>query len=163
MTTEEVRVAAYSLWSELVAEHERYSTLVRSVPTLELRVEEDYRRYLCVRCAGFLEQVVFILLTHFLSKRSAPASLAFAGSYFRQAPNLSNEALTKLIARFGSDYQERIELFLTDARKQRLGDLLGARNDVAHGRVGRGRRLDPEGNLRLCREVYDWLIAQFLD
>jgi hypothetical protein len=157
------RKEVHALWTGLQSEYGRYKKAVGYIPTTELRLQEDLRKYLCLRCAGFLEQLTYMAVTDFLSNKSSGPGLKFAVSFFPYAPNLRVGPFVKLIARFGPDYAERFEAFLTTARHDALSDLLSVRNDIAHGRYQAGRKLDPERYIQLCGEIYDWFLSEFLE
>jgi hypothetical protein len=157
------RKEVHALWTGLDAEYHRYMSAIAYIPTSELRLQEDLRRYLCLRCAGFLEQITYLAVTDFLGRKSSGPALEFANSYFRTAPNLTVQAFLKLLGRFGVDYEERLSEFLTPPRRDALTDLLQVRNDIAHGKYHAGRKLDPERYVRLCKEVYDWFLQEFLE
>jgi len=156
------RAQALALWQQLNGEYERYQAAVRVLPVTQLKIQDDMRRYLCLRCAGFLEQVTFEVLSGYLNQKGGGPMYAFATSWFNQAPNLNAKAFAKLIGRFGRTHAAQFEDFLTPPRRESLGDLLGIRNDVAHGKVATGQRLQPDRYIQLCEDVYDWLIATFL-
>lgn len=157
------RKEVHSLWTGLQAEHDRYKNAVRYIPTSELRLQEDLRRYLCLRCAGFLEQMTYVAVIDFLGRKSSGPTFEFSRSFFRNAPNLTVSAFARLIARFGSSYATHFEDFLTPTRRDALSDLLSVRNDIAHGRYQAGRKLDPERYIQLCKDVYDWYLGEFLE
>ena len=157
------RKEAHSLWTGLQAEHDRYKNAVRYIPTSELRLQEDLRRYLCLRCAGFLEQMTYVAVMDFLGRKSSGPAFEFSCSFFRNAPNLTVSAFVRLIARFGSSYETQFEDFLTPTRRDALSDLLSVRNDIAHGRYQAGRKLDPDRYIQLCKDVYDWYLGEFLE
>lgn len=163
MTDIQGRKEVHSLWTGLQAEYERYKNAISYIPTSELRLQEDLRRYLCLRCAGFLEQITFVAITDFLNRKSSGPTLEFATSFFHTAPNLGVNAFLRLIARFGTNYEEALDDFLTQSRRDALNDLLSVRNDIAHGRYLGGRKLDPERYITLCGDVYRWLLGEFLE
>lgn len=156
------RGEALSYWQRLDDEYKRYQAAVTVLPMDQLKVQDDLRRYLCLRCAGFLEQVVLIVLNGYLDQKSGGPARNFAKSHFKRAPNLTVNAFTKLIARFGKDHAKQFEDFLTVPRHDALADLLDIRNDVAHGKVFAGQRLQPDRYVTLCEEVYEWLVETFL-
>jgi hypothetical protein len=162
MTDQSTRVEALALRDRLDAEHERYKRLVTLLPVQEARLQEDSRRYLCLRCAGFLEQLTYLTVRHFLSKKASGPALEFAHSYFVQAPNLRVAALKKLFARFGPADEARIDAFLSKPRSDVLSDLMSIRNPVAHGEVIGGAKLDPARYLELCHDYFDWCTAEYL-
>lgn len=152
------RSDALSLWRSLESEYERYNALVRQLPLGLLRVQDDFRRYLCLRCAGFLEQVTFVALQGFIDQNSYGAVGEFAKARFAKSPNLNVDAFTKLMHQLGGEYGPKFDDFLNGVRRESLGDLMSIRNDVAHGRLSSGSRLDPDRYITLCSEVHDWLI-----
>jgi hypothetical protein len=157
------RKEVHALWTGLQSEYDRYKRAVGYIPTNELRLQDDLRRYLCLRCAGFLEQMTFIAVTDFLGRKSSGPGLEFAISFFQYAPNLRVKPFIKLIGRFGASYEQRFEDFLTTTRRDALSDLLTVRNDIAHGKYHAGRKLDPERYIHLCGEIYNWFLNEFLE
>lgn len=162
MPSDKGRGGANALWDGLKAEHERYKQSVSYIPTARLKLQEDLRRYLCLRCAGFLEQMTFVLLTEHIEQKGSGPVREFAVSYFRHAPNLRAQPYIDLIGRFGPAYRAAFESFLGSTRRDALSDLLEVRNDIAHGKYHAGQKLDPERYMRLCEDVYDWMVATFL-
>lgn len=147
------RAAALGHWQALEAEFERYTRAVGYIPIAETRLQEDLRRYLCLRCAGFLEQLTYVVLADYLRMKSSDPVLTFANSHFRSAPNLNPDSFTRLLKRFGDDHESALTAFLsTGGRREALGDLLSIRNDIAHGRDQRGQRSDPTRYRVLCEE-----------
>lgn len=157
------RKEVHALWTGLQAEYDRYKTAVRYIPTSELRLQEDLRRYLCLRCAGFLEQMTYMAITDFLGRKSSGPALEFARSFFRKTPNLGVKPFLTLIGRFGREYEQRLDDFLIPTRRDALADLLMVRNDIAHGKYQAGRKLDPDRYLILCKEIYGWFLDEFLE
>lgn len=153
----------HSLWTGLQSEYNRYKKAVTYIPTSELRMQEDLRRYLCLRCAGFLEQMTYVAVTDFLARKSAGPAREFATSFFRAAPNLGVKPFIDLIARFGTKYKDQFEEFLTVNRRDALSDLMSVRIDIAHGKYQSGRKLDPDRYVKLCKEIYDWFLGEFLE
>lgn len=156
------RSGAHALWEGLRAEYLRYQESVGYIPTAKIRLQEDLRRYLCLRCAGFLEQVTHVVLSEYLDQKSSGPVREFAGSHFKYAPNLRVSPYLDLIGRFGPTYRAAFEEFLDKSRRDTLTDLLEVRNDIAHGRYSTGRKLDPAPYMTICEEVYDWLVETFL-
>lgn len=161
MTTETLgTAAAHSLWDGLKSEHERYREAVSYIPTQKLRLQEDLRRYLCLRCAGFLEQVTYVVLNDYLNRKAAGPTLNFASSHL-DVPNLRFGPFRKLVGRFGEPALASFDRLVVGARKDALSDLFEVRNDIAHGKYHGGRKLDPERYLQLCEEIYRWLLNEF--
>jgi hypothetical protein len=156
------RTDALSLWSALKAEYERYVETVRVLPIDLLKVQEDMRRFLCLRCAGFLEQLCFVVLRGHIEQKSYGSVQSYARARFSKTPNLTVDAFSRLIGQFGDGHTHSFEKFLTPLLKDSLHELMSIRNDVAHGKSYNGQRLNPERYLSLCEEIYDWMVAEFL-
>ncbi|WP_460682689.1 HEPN domain-containing protein [Nesterenkonia populi] len=153
---------AYNLWSRLEAEFDRYYDAVGFIPDGNLRLQEDLRRYLCLRCAGFLEKVTFECIIRFLEESSGGPALQFSKSFFKNSPNLNFNSMKKLIGRFGEEYEARFESFMTQLRRDSLNDLAALRNPIAHGDLAGGRKLDPERYYKLSKDIYEWLTGELL-
>lgn len=157
------RAGAHGLWTTLSSEYARYGEAVRDMPISQLKLQEDLRRYLCMRCAGFLEQVTHTILVEYLEQKSSTPVLDFAKSYFGRAPNLRAKAFVDLVGRFGEPFRVTFETFLNESgRRDTLSDLLDVRNDVAHGKFHSGQKLQPDRYVQLCEDIYDWLVEVFL-
>ena len=163
MSDQRARVEALSLRDRLNAEYERYRDLVTFLPTGKLKLQEDSRRYLCLRCAGFLEQLVFLTVRQYLRKKSSGPGLEFAHSFFYQAPNLTPSALKKLFARFGELDSSRLATFIDKPREDVLADLMSVRNPVAHGTEINGAKIDPTRYVEFCNDFYDWCVTTYLN
>ncbi|TWP34097.1 HEPN domain-containing protein [Leekyejoonella antrihumi] len=164
------RAEAYKLWATLQTEYERHQEAIRAMNGSKelplqtaLKVQDDLRRYFCLRSAGFLEQVTFEVLHEYLRSKSSGPVHEFASSYFRHSPNLNAEAFVGLVTRFGTGHSERVNHFISAERKDALDTLLEVRNLVAHGLEIGGAKLSPDPHFKLCREIYDWLVEEFLD
>lgn len=153
---------AYALWSRLQAEFDRYHSAISYIPIDQTRIQDDLRRYLCLRCAGFLERLVHDCVLRYLDAKASGPALEFAKSLYRTTPNLNADSFAKLMARFGDDHADRFNTFLTPTLKDSLNDLASIRNPIAHGEAAGGQKLDPERYRRLCKAVYDWLTGDFL-
>lgn len=153
---------AYALWSRLESEFDRFHAAISFIPIEQTRLQDDLRRYLCLRCAGFLEKLAFDCVIKYLEQTAGGPTLVFAKSFFTHAPNLNAGSLSKLIARFGEDHESRFEAFLTTPLRDSLNDLASVRNPIAHGEVAGGQKLDPERYRILCKSIYEWFTAELL-
>lgn len=160
MTT--AQVEALSLRDGLKAEYDRHVKLVRLLPIAEIQLQVDSRRYLCLRCAGFLEQLVHIVIPAYLDGKASGPALNFARSHFNRAPNLTVDALRSLFGRFGIEDSRKLDEFLDTARHDALSDLMSIRNLVAHGDSIGGAKLDPVRYIDFCMDFYDWCVAEYL-
>lgn len=162
------RVEALRLWDALNAQRARYENAVSELNAAKIPLDEvlgiqnDLRRYFCLRCAGFLERVTFEVLSQYLRSNSSGPVHSFATSFFDRAPNLKANAFEQLIARFGATKSDSFSQFLTIDRRGSLNTLLEVRNLVAHGGEIGGAKLAPDGHYEICRDIYEWLVSEFL-
>lgn len=153
---------AYALWTRLESEFDRYHAAISFIPTTQTRLQDDLRRYLCLRCAGFLEKLVFVCVHLYLDATAGGPTREFAKSFFSHAPNLNSDSFLRLVGRFGEEHAARFDAFLTKPLRDSLNDLYSVRNPIAHGDVTGGQKLDPERYRRLCKEIYQWLTSDLL-
>lgn len=154
---------AYTLWAGLESEFGRYHEAIAYIPITQTRLQDDLRRYLCLRCAGFLEKLTYDCIVRYLESTAGGPALEFAKSFFSHSPNLNSRTFTQLIARFGDGHARRFESFLTTPLRDSLNDLAAMRNPIAHGEITGGQKLDPERYRRLCESVYIWLTSELLE
>lgn len=154
---------AYQLWTRLDAEFTRYQEAVSYIPIESTRLQEDLRKYLCLRCAGFLEKLTHLCVHQYLRQTSGGPALEFAKSFFVRAPNLNADTLSKVIRRFGEDHSLRFEEFLTVTLRDSLNDLASVRNSIAHGDTAGGQKLDPFRYRVLCKAIYEWFTSELLN
>ncbi len=163
MTTDAVvHQDAYTLWTQLEAEFDRYHAVIAVLPLNQAKLQEDLRRYLCLRCAGFLERIVYVCVHLYLDECSGGPAREFSKSFFSNSPNLNSETLSKLIGRFGRDHSDRLDTFLNGTLRDSLNDLASIRNPIAHGQVPGGQKLDPERYRILCRAIYRWMTSELV-
>lgn len=138
--------------------------ILHHLARVEPGVQEDLRKYLCIRFSGYLEQILFQAISGHVREDLRPEIRSFIGSFFRQAPNLNPHQFQELVAKFGDSAKSSFADFLSaDLRKDRLRALLELRNDVAHGRAYTGTVASLEGYRELVADIEAWVVSQWLD
>ena len=128
----------------------------------EQEVAADLARYLCVRASGYLEQATAVILRSHCAKNSWGSVHQFAASWLDRMPNLSSDALVKLVRRFENNMADELEQFLAvEARGSEPNALIGLRNDIAHGRQQGMSREQAWSYLTLVENVVEWLLDKF--
>lgn len=161
----DIRRVLFSLKSSLESEIQRYDKLVHlnGLDILDAaKLQEDLRRYYAIRCAGFLERIFYEAIKWYVESNSSRDVSLFSMSFFQKSPNLTPDAMEKLVARFGDRYLDSLSEVLDDQLKQRLGVLLSWRNDLAHGNFPTGAKIDPGLYFELCNVIYDWILEEFI-
>jgi hypothetical protein len=125
-------------------------------------IAADLGRYLCVRVSGFLEQATSIILRDYCEKNSWGDVQEFALSWLDRMPNLSHDALVKLVSRFSKDAARDLEEFMAkEERKSRINSLIGLRNGIAHGKIQGMTRNQAWEYYEVVDAVVDWLHGRF--
>ena len=100
-------------------------------------------------------------INDFPARKSPGLRLNFRHHF--SAPNLWCDRIYQIAGGFGDVYERQLEGLLMPARHEVLSDLMNVRNDIAHGKYHAGRKLAPRRYFRLCREVYDSYLNEFLE
>ncbi|MFG1617910.1 HEPN domain-containing protein [Nonomuraea wenchangensis] len=146
--------------SDLDASYDRYKS---GLSTVDIPLQEDLHKYMCIRLSGYLEQLLFEAVCGFINSVSGGPAKNFALSYFRRAPNLTPEALRDLVARFGEPWASELANFLdVDQRGNSLGNLMAVRNKVAHGQGYRGGQLNVATYKKLVDDLHSWVVQRML-
>jgi len=128
----------------------------------DLELASDLARYLCIRVSGYLEQSTGVILKDFCEKNSWGAVQSFAHSWLDRSPNLSVDALVRLVGRFDAGLSRELEKFLAvNERGGRLNSLIGIRNDVSHGRNQGISRGQAWSYFETAEEIVEWLLDHF--
>lgn len=120
-------------------------------------------RFLVVRSAGYLEQVVYETARGYVLAKCYGMVSTFARSWIERTRNPSPSNLLELCRRFDVSLAERFDQYLDEdheLRRQDLALLIQRRNDIAHGQ---NEGVGLQKALRLAataREVADWFVLE---
>ncbi|MFI7594583.1 HEPN domain-containing protein [Micromonospora sp. NPDC049359] len=122
----------------------------------------DLGQYLCLRVSGYLEQATAVILRDFCSKNSWGFVQQFANSWLDRMPNLSSDALLKMVRRFDGSWADELEAFLAvEERRNSLNSLVGIRNGVAHGKQQGLSRKQAWEYFEVAEAIIEWLLDRF--
>lgn len=141
-----------------------YGEYRAALTVVELNFQSELHKFTCIRLAGFLEQLFFVSIQHYVRATSSPNSGAFALSKWKSAPNLNPKALEALVGRFGSEVwtSSLDELIETGNFRGSLGALLKVRNDSAHGKSYTSGVSSVSSYKELVDKIYGWVLQSFL-
>ena len=149
------RREAARLKQQLDALYNDYATALRDVP---INFQGELHKYMCVRLAGYLEQLIFVAVAGHLKSTAGPQAASFALSNWKHAPNLGPQALEALFDRFGEPWSDDLTQFLEEAdRRGALGRLIKIRNDTAHGYSYSGSLPSVASYKLLIDEIHGWV------
>jgi hypothetical protein len=113
---------------------------------------------MCLRLAGYLEQLIFVAVVGYLKSTAGPQTASFALSNWKHAPNLNPNAIQSLFDRFGEPWNDDLAKFLEETdRKGALGRLIKIRNDTAHGDSYSGSLPSVASYKILVDEIHGWV------
>jgi hypothetical protein len=114
----------------LDATFERYKKLDS---TVDLEVQSDFARYLCVLVAGYLEKAVAELVLEHARRCGGPTLQKYVETNTKRFTNAKSEKLKTFLGGFDSDWRNRLDVVLKDEFKDAVDSLIGLRHQIAHG------------------------------
>jgi HEPN superfamily RiboL-PSP-like protein len=100
----------------------------------DLELQSDFACYLCILVSGYLERAIIEIVLEHSRQNSSPSIQRFVESRTRNLTNLNSERLRQLFGSLNADWQQDLELFLVDERKDAIDSIVNLRNTLAHGR-----------------------------
>lgn len=99
----------------------------------DIELQSEFARYLCILVSGFLEKAVQELAMECCRRMAGGAPRNFAIAQLDRTRNPSVDALRSFVGSFSLEWEERLDGFLTEERRDAIGSIVGLRNDAAHG------------------------------
>src|ERR1019366_2602885 len=81
-------------------------------PNVDLEVQSDFARYLCVLVAGYLEKAVAELVLEHARRCGGPTLQRYVETSTKRFTNAKSEKLKTLLGGFDSYWRNRLELVL---------------------------------------------------
>lgn len=126
-------------------------------------VQQDLHLYMCIRLSGYIEQLLHQAISAYVADLSSGPASDFALSWFRNAPNLTPDALERLIARFGDGWKGEIRDFLDEGEnRSSLGTLITIRNNTAHGKSYSGSLSKISSYKELVDDLHEWVVDRMI-
>jgi len=102
-------------------------------PSVEIELQSDFARYLCVLVSGFFENAIVALVLDFAQRGSSPEVAAFVERELEHWTNPNTDKICVLLGSFNPEWRKQSELFLVDERKESVNSLVALRHKIAHG------------------------------
>src|SRR5438105_5864404 len=103
----------HSLRTHLDATFQR----VDALHGLDLEIQSDFARYLCVLTSGYVEAAVEIIAFQYCVKRASPEVSNYAETQLSRLQNMSPERLGQLLGSFDTKWRIEFESFVDGRRK----------------------------------------------
>jgi hypothetical protein len=115
----------------------------------------DFARYLCVLVSGFLEQAVIEVLIEYVRLRSHEPIQRHVGQRLRRFTTANAKNITDLLGTFNLDWQNDLESYLVDERKDAIDSVVNLRQIVSHGRFAGVTMMSVQRYYDRVKEVVD--------
>jgi hypothetical protein len=129
---------------------------------LDIEVQSDLARYLCVLVSGFLEQSMYELVVEHARRVGAPSLQRFVDKRTRNFTNPKCQKLLTLIGDFNPEWRLSLEGFLAAELKDAVDGVVNLRNTIAHGRSVGVTYATIEDYYRRVQKVVEF-VADFCD
>lgn len=100
---------------------------------MDLELQSDMARYLCVLVSGYIEQAIIELLMEHTRQRAHPSVLKHVEQRLRRFANPKVQRIYDLVGSFDGDWRANLESFIVDERRDALNSVVDLKNTIAHG------------------------------
>jgi hypothetical protein len=119
-----------------------------------------WARYLCVRCAGFIEVAIPKLFTEYSKVHTPNARVyKFLTTQLAAIQNVKAEKIVLIISYFDSKWAADVNNFMNDeGRKEAINSIVAQRHLIAHGKDSTMSFVSLKGYYKKLIEVFDYLL-----
>lgn len=98
-----------------------------------IQVQSDYAKYLVIRLAGLVEQVVTEVVLTFVQNQTSQPVVTHVAWRMGTFQNPSMERLRQLVGSFGRQRRDQLNAAISESEREALGSVMAQRNRIAHG------------------------------
>jgi len=100
----------------------------------DIELMSHWARYLCVLCAGFLENALAAVYSDFCRRKSSDPVANFAVSTLEKIANPKTHKFLEIAGRFKTAWREELADFVNeDGRRDAIDSIMNNRHLIAHG------------------------------
>lgn len=122
---------------ELTRQLQRLNSLIErttGASTGDIELQAHWAKYLCVLCAGFLENALTEIYTEYAGVSANKAVAGYVARQLEHIQNPNSQKLLNITYQFKKTWGEALETFLTqDGRKEAIDAIMKNRHKIAHG------------------------------
>ena len=122
---------------ELSSQLQRIQSLfkkIKGIPADDLELNAHWAKYLCVLCAGFLEDSMPQLYGDYAKSSANTAIASYTFSQLNHIQNPKTQKFIDVTNLFNKSWGEALEAFvLENGRKDAIDAIMANRNNIAHG------------------------------
>lgn len=99
----------------------------------DFELQADFARYLCVLVSGYIEKAVVAFILEHTRRQGGPTLQRFVERRTKNFANAKASRVQELLGSFDPAWQQELEEFLVDERKDAIDSIVSLRNVIAHG------------------------------
>lgn len=100
----------------------------------DLELQSHWAKYLCVLCAGLLEDSMTQIYGDYAKRSANPIVSSYVFSQLDRIQNPKTQKFIEIAAQFSKSWGAELELFAsTDGRKEAIDAIMANRNNIVHG------------------------------
>ncbi len=116
---------------------QRLNTLLAKVNVAcgtDIEMQSHWAKYICVLCAGFLENAVYEIYGEFVRNAASKPVADYSESILSKIQNPKTDKFVDIAKSFKKDWGNSLEIFITDnGRKEAINNIMVNRHKIAHG------------------------------
>ena len=122
---------------ELSSQLQRIRSLIKETHTAsvnDLELQSHWAKYLCVLCAGLLEDSMIQIYGDYAKRSANPIVSSYVFSQLDRIQNPKTQKFIEIATQFSKSWGAELELFAsTDGRKEAIDAIMANRNSIVHG------------------------------
>lgn len=100
----------------------------------DVEMMAHWARYLCVLCAGFLENALTAVYSDYCRGAASPQVASFAIRALEQISNPKTQRFLEVAGRFRAEWKGELEVFVAEhGRRDAIDSIMNNRHLIAHG------------------------------
>lgn len=124
----------------------------------DIELRSHWARYLCVLCAGFLENALKEVLTTYASKKAHPHVANFVGRALSGILSPRAHTFVETLEKFDRTLASQLEGFISmNGRADAINSIVGNRHAIAHGSTSSITIVQLRGYMSKALEVVEHL------
>lgn len=122
---------------DLSSQLQRIRSLIKGTHTAsanDLELQSHWAKYLCVLCAGLLEDSMTQIYGDYAKRSANPIVASYVFSQLDRVQNPKTQKFVEISSQFSKSWGAELELFVaTDGRKEAIDAIMANRNNIVHG------------------------------
>jgi hypothetical protein len=102
-----------------------------------LELQGHWGKYLCVLCAGFLENAISEIYIDFVESVSTPPIASFSRKTLEKISNPKSNKFIEIASSFKKNWGEELDAYFSDnpSKKNAIDSIMNNRHQIAHGKT----------------------------